>query len=78
MSFVSDPVKYGAVIIPSDVTDLTSPTRGIWVGTTGNISVKLANSEALIFQNVPVGILPVQALRINSAGTTASNLVALW
>jgi len=68
-----------AEVTPSDTTNLTAVTRGIWVGTTGDIKVDLAISgTAVVLKSVPVGLLQVQATRIYSTGTTASNLVALW
>ena len=69
-----------ATITPNDAVDLTTPCRGIYVGTTGDISVNGAESgTAVVFKSVPAGvILPVIASRVLAAGTTASNLVAMW
>ena len=77
MSNLSDPAKYAAPVTPSDVTDLTSPALGLYVGVSGNITM-VVNGAAVLFSNVPVGIHPVRCTRVNATGTTATNLVALW
>lgn len=77
MSNVSDPARYGAAVTPSNSVDLPAPTRGLFVGVAGNISVEMRNGTVL-FTNVPVGILPIQCTRVNYTGTTATSMVALW
>ena len=77
MSNVSDPARYGAVVTPSNSVNLVAPTRGLHIGTTGNLSVEMANGT-VDFPNVPVGIFPIQVTRVNATGTTASNIRALW
>lgn len=78
MSNVGDPFKFAEVVVAD--TDFSAPCRGIWVGTTGNVSVRMYGDGAVrIFQSVPAGtVLPVQATRVNASGTTASNMVAGW
>lgn len=64
-------------VTPSDST-IIPVTRGLYVGVTGNIAVKMADDENTItFSNVPVGILPIQVIQVLSTGTTATNIVAL-
>jgi hypothetical protein len=66
-----------AAVTPSDSTVLPA-TRGLYIGTTGNVAVKMAEDEnTLTFSNVPVGILPIQVIQVLSTGTTASNIIAL-
>lgn len=70
----------GAAITPSDSTDLSPITRSIYVGGTGDVSVKLAGdpSTTVTFKSVPVGtILPIKAIRVLSTGTTATFLISL-
>lgn len=78
MSHIGDPAVHAAAITPSDATDLTAPTRSIYVGTTGNMTVKMYGGEIVTFSNVPVGIFPIQCLRVNATGLTAGALVAMW
>jgi hypothetical protein len=77
MSNVSDPARYGAAVTPSNSVDLPAPTRALFVGVAGNISVEMRNGT-VVFANVPVGIIPIQCTRVNSTGTTATTMVALW
>jgi hypothetical protein len=77
MSNVSDPARYGAAVTPSNSVNLPAPTRGLFVGVAGNISVEM-NNGTVLFTNVPVGVLPIQCTRVNATGTTATTMVALW
>lgn len=77
MTYASDPGTNAAAIVADSAI---ASCRGIYVGTGGDISIDLAGSgSAIIFKGAVAGtILPVAAKRVNSSGTTASNLVALW
>ena len=75
-----------AVITPSDTVNFSFTlggqtkliTRGIYVGTTGNVVAVDQDNNAITFIAVPAGaLLPICAKRVNSTNTTASNLVAL-
>jgi hypothetical protein len=64
-------------VTPSDSTILPT-TRALYVGTTGNLSVVMADDEnTVLFSNVAVGIFPIQVKQVLAA-TTASDIVALW
>lgn len=68
----------GVAITPSDTAILADITRGIYVGGTGAVVVEFVSGRTATFPAVPVGtILPIQAVRVLSTGTTATNLVAL-
>ena len=72
------PAGFAAAVTPSDSTMLDRPTRGVYVGTTGNVSA-IVGGSSVVFVGVPAGaVLPIAANRINSTNTTASNIVALW
>jgi len=81
------------VIVPNNSVDIfdvsaapisgqSQPTRGIsaiYVGGVGTIKVALASGNIVSFIAVPTGtILPVNAVRVFSTGTGATNLIALW
>lgn len=53
-------------------------TRALYVGTTGNINVRMADGTTVLFSNVAVGIFPIQVDQVLSTSTTASNIVALY
>lgn len=67
----------GAVAItPSDATNLGG--KAIYVGGTGDVAVVTEGGNVTTFSAVPVGaVLPIRFTRVNSTGTTATNLVAL-
>ena len=68
-----------AAITPSDTVVIPGgPCRGIYVGVTGNVTILTTGQNTVTFVGVPVGILPVNALRVNTTGTTASSMVALF
>jgi hypothetical protein len=51
----------------------------LYIGTGGNLRVLTASGQDITFANILGGtFLPVQVLKVFSAGTTASDLVALW
>lgn len=66
-------------VTPNDSTNLAQPARALWIGGAGNVAVVLNNGGAAVtFQNVPSGsLLPVQAFRVMSTNTTATNILAL-
>lgn len=72
--------KFAAAVTPHDSTNLAAATRGLYVGTAGDVSAAmLGDSASVTFASVPAGTtLAVRAIRVNSTGTTASNIVALW
>lgn len=73
------PAREAVAVTPSDTVDLAFLPRAIYVGQTGNLSVRLAGGQSATFQNVQAGsFLPIRALGVNVAGTTATGLVALW
>jgi hypothetical protein len=77
MSYVGDPFKFAEAVTPSDVTNLTNPARGLWVGGTGAVSVEMYGGGTAVFSGIPAGtLLPVQCTRVNATGTTASLIVA--
>lgn len=72
------PRKFAA-ITPSDSTDLTYVTKSIYVGGAGAIAIIGPDGDTVTFAAVPVGtLLRIQAARVKSTGTTATNLIACW
>lgn len=68
-----------ASITPSNTVNLTESTRAIYVGVGGDISCEMAGGGTQVFKNLAAGIAhPLQVSRVNSTGTTASELVALF
>jgi hypothetical protein len=66
-----------ATVTPSDATVLQN-VRALFVGTAGNLNVKTADGQTVLFTNVGAGIFPVQVTQVLATSTTASNIVALY
>lgn len=65
-------------ITPSDTTVLTPPGRGLYVGTTGDVAVRMAGGGTATFVGVPNGaVLPICVDQVLSTGTSASDIVLL-
>lgn len=77
------PAGFAWAVTPSDSASLPMETRGIWVGTTGNVRLDAydpvtGNLAPVTFTGVPSGTtLRVKTKRIYSTSTTATNIVAL-
>lgn len=55
-----------------------NPTRGIYVGVSGNLNVTMANGDDRLFTNVPVGVLDISVISVFTTDTTASGLLLLY
>jgi len=82
-STLSSPATYAVAITPHDSTNFTNGVcRGIWVGSiAGGATVVAvdADGNAVTFAGCVAGtVIPFQAKRVNSTGTTASSLVGLY
>ena len=77
----NDPALSAAVVVPSDVADLPNFSRMLYIadgGTGQDVEVTTLNGDRVTFRNVPTGILMVQARKVWAAGTTATDVLALW
>ena len=77
------PASKSKNVTPSDSTNFDFVTKGLYVGSAGNISVEMVHSgnstKTTVFTGVLGGtILPIQITRVNSTSTTASSMVALY
>lgn len=73
------PASRAFAITPSDIAELPTATKAIYVGTGGDITLRpLDGSEDVVFTAFPAGgILDVRASAIRATGTTASGIVGL-
>jgi len=75
---LSGPASHGFAISPSDSTLLPETTRGLYVGTAGDIALLMLSGESLTFAAVPAGaVLPLRLTKVMATGTTADNIVGL-
>lgn len=71
-------------VTPSDTDNISHPTgetftKGLYVGSAGNLNVVMANGDAITFTSVAAGsLLPLSVKRVNSASTTAANIIAVY
>ena len=64
-----------AEAVTASPTALSKTTRGLYVGTAGNITVTMAGGQSVTFNNVPAGsTLPFRVTHV----TAGANVVALW
>ena len=67
------------VVTPSNSTDLPRGCRGIYVGGAGNVALVGDDNVPVTFTAIPVGtFIPCAPKRVNSTGTTATNLRGLY
>jgi hypothetical protein len=77
---LQSPCRSSFAITPSDTNELPFVTRAIYVGSTGDITARLAADTASVtFKAVAVGtVLPIRARQIYATGTGATLLVGLY
>jgi hypothetical protein len=78
-SGLTTPALNAVALTPDDSNDLTTTTRGLYIGVGGNISVILeGDTVAVTFLGAIAGtVLPLRVKRLRSTSTTATNLVGL-
>ena len=64
-------------ITPSDTDVLQDTTRALYVGTEGDVKVRMASGVDCTFTAVS-GILPIQVDMVYDTGTDADGIVALY
>ena len=74
------PARQCFAINPDDFTDLSTLTKAIYVGGSGDLALQSADNEGqhVIFKGIPAGtMLPVRAIRVLSSDTSATDIVGL-
>ncbi|OQC36723.1 MAG: hypothetical protein BWX64_02076 [Acidobacteria bacterium ADurb.Bin051] len=76
---LSDPPEYGFPVTKSDSAELAAVSRALYVGGAGDLRVRTAGGNDLLFKAVPAGtLLPIRADMVFSTNTTATDIVALY
>lgn len=76
---IMNPATAAIAVTPSDTVNLGHVSRALWVGSTGDVTVIMADGGAAVtFSAVPVGWMPLRVSRVNATSTTASSIVAVW
>jgi len=66
-----------AAITPNDST-VFPVTRSLYIGGSGDLTVRMADEMVVTFTAVPIGIAPFQVDKVLSPGTTASAIIGLY
>jgi hypothetical protein len=69
----------GFAVTPSDATVYTNSMRALYVGTGGDVTVRMIrDGNTLLFRNVPSGtLLPIAVDQVRATGTTAADMISL-
>lgn len=80
MSYINEPALYSTAVTPNDVTVYTPPLRSLYVGGTGNLTVRLQGmSTTVTLSSVPVGMIDdLRIAQVMATGTTATNMAGFW
>jgi len=74
---VKPPSKHEAVTTSDTVNLGLSVVRFIYVGGAGNVAIEDQKGNQVTYNSVPAGtFIPIQAAKVLSTGTTATNMVA--
>ena len=58
--------------------DFAVPTKGIYVGASGNLQVIMVGGGTVTFVDIVAGVVhPLRIIQVLSAGTTATGLIGL-
>ncbi len=73
------PASKAFAVTPNDSTDLTTHTRGLIVGVSGNVNaILVGDSSAVVLPNLAAGVVhPFRCKRILSTSTTATSIVGV-
>lgn len=78
-------VSRAAVVVPSNTDTIPSVSGGdnngcvIYVGSAGTLRVRTAGGDDVSFVGLNAGsFLPVQVVQVFAAGTSCTNILALW
>ncbi len=74
---LSNPIEHLETVTPHDTTTLANVSRALYVGTGGDVTVLTKGGETKTLTAVPSGTwLPIRVQRVNTTGTTASNMLS--
>lgn len=65
----------GAFSITPGASALAQPTRGLYVGVAGDVTVTMIEGSSVTFANLPVGLHPIAVTHVTAA--TATDILGL-
>ena len=76
---ITSPAFGAAAITPSNDTDLTYVTRGIYVGVAGTLKVDMEDGTTVSFVGLAAGMVhPLRVKRVYDTGTAATSIVGVY
>lgn len=76
---LDNPPRNAVSVTKSDTNDLAYTSRGVYIGTTGNLAVIMDGGQSVVFKNLAAGMMhPMRVTRVLSTGTTAVDILAVW
>lgn len=76
---LTSPPEHAIVVLPDDQQALAVVTRALFIGTGGDVAVRMFGGETVTLANVPSGtLLPLRVDYVFATGTTADNLIGFW
>lgn len=76
---VAGPAYDAEAVTPDDVAEFTVVARALYIGGTGDVTLRTLAGNTVLFTAVPAGtILPVVCRGVDDTGTDATNIVALY
>jgi len=76
---LESPIENAFDVTPADDADLAYVTRGIYVGTSGDLKVDTAGGDTVTFVSLSAGMIhPIRAQRVYATGTDADDIVGVY
>jgi hypothetical protein len=76
---ITDPANSAYSITPSDSAELGIYTRGIYVGTSGDLAVMMVSGDIVTFASLSAGVIhPIRVKMVYSTGTTATDIIGVY
>jgi hypothetical protein len=73
-----DTVPASASAVTTSDSATIPATSALYIGVSGDVKVDFAGTGTVTLKAVPVGFLPVKVVKVYAAGTTATNIIALY
>jgi hypothetical protein len=78
MAYPSTSAAQDAVAVTTSDATIIPVTRALYIGTGGNLKVRMASGNTVTFTSVAAGVFPIQVDMVYSTDTTASGIFALY
>jgi hypothetical protein len=72
------PIRKATAVTPHNSNALSEPTRGLYLGTAGDLTVRMAGGTSdSLFVGAAAGYHELSVTHVRATGTTAANILAL-